>query len=392
MRLLPRKRSDDRADRGRDAPSAPPIPPPTPAEPAAPRPLTAVPLVRAGVIGWSVIGVLAGLVILAYVAGALRLVVIPVILALFPAALLAPVSEWLQRRNVPAAVASLLTLLLFIGVLAGAITLIVPQVQAEIPALTESVEQGVQDVQDYIEETQPFGLDMATIVERAQGLQDEIMSSGALQTGAIGAATVAAEFTTMLLLLLVVLFFYLKDGAQIAGWLRDLFPRRTRPDAQAIGERVWTTVGAYFRGQLTIALFDAVFIGVGLAILGVPLVLPLAVLVFIGGLFPIVGAVVAGSLAVLVALADAGFVTALITLAIVIGVQQVEGNVLAPLVLGKATELHPLAVILALTAGGVLLGVLGAFLAVPVAASAARGIGYVRDRAGDSRPASSAAG
>lgn len=391
MGFLRRKRSDDRTGREPSTTPAPPSAQRTPAVPAAPRPLTSLPLVRAGVIGWSIIGVLAGLVVLAYVAGTLRLVVIPVVLALFPAALLAPVSEWL-RRKVPAAVASLLTLLLFIGVLAGAITLIVPQVQAEIPTLTESVEQGIQDVQDYIEETQPFGLDMATIVERAQGLQDEIMSSGALQTGAIGAATAAAEFTTMLLLLLVVLFFYLKDGAQIAGWLRDLFPRRTRPDAQAIGERVWTTVGAYFRGQLTVALFDAVFIGVGLAILGVPLVLPLAVLVFIGGLFPIVGAVVAGLLAVLVALADAGFVTALIALAIVIGVQQVEGNVLAPLVLGKATELHPLAVILSLTAGGVLLGVLGAFLAVPVAASVARGIGYLRDRAEEPHPAAPAAG
>nr|MBA2578793.1 AI-2E family transporter [Euzebyaceae bacterium] len=157
-------------------------------------------------------------------------------------------------------------------------------------------------------------------------------------------------------------------------------PRRARADAEAIGARVWFTIGAYIRGQLVIAVVDAVLIGLGLWIVGVPLALPLAVLVFFGGLFPIVGAVAAGIVAVLVALATGGLTSALIVLAIVVAVQQVEGHLLAPIVLGKATELHPVAVIAALTAGAVLLGVLGAFLAVPIAASATRAVGYLRTR------------
>ena len=145
-------------------------------------------------------------------------------------------------------------------------------------------------------------------------------------------------------------------------------------------DRAWTTLGAYFRGQLLVALVDALAIGVALLVLGVPLALPLAVLIFFGGLFPIVGAVVTGALAVLVAMADAGLTMGLIVLGIVLAVQQLESNVLAPLVLGKATALHPLGVLTSLTAGGILLGVLGAFIAVPIAASLVRAIGYLRDR------------
>jgi putative heme transporter len=137
---------------------------------------------------------------------------------------------------------------------------------------------------------------------------------------------------------------------------------------RATGRRAWVALSGFVRGTATIALIDAVAIGIGLAIVGVPLVLPLAVLVFLGAFIPVIGAFFSGLIAVLVALASGGFVTALIVLAIVFGVQQVEGNVLQPTIMRRAVALHPVVVLAALTAGGVLAGIIGAFLAVPVAA------------------------
>jgi predicted PurR-regulated permease PerM len=153
-----------------------------------------------------------------------------------------------------------------------------------------------------------------------------------------------------------------------------------------VGNRVWTTIGSYFRGQLLVALIDAVGIALGLVVLRVPLALPVGILVFFGSLFPVIGALVSGFVAVIIALATRGFVIALVVLAIVIAVQQIEGNLLQPLILGRATSLHPLAVVASLIAGGTLLGLVGAFIAVPVVASAWQAIMYLRDPSGVPEP------
>jgi putative heme transporter len=349
---------------------------PEEASPAAPE---RHPLVRAGVYAWALVGIgLAALGTL-YVVGLLRLVVVPLVLALFPAALLNPLQTRLTRAKVPPAVAALLVLLGVLGLLTAIVAILVPQVADEIPALAESVQTGLDQLQRFLDEG-PLGIDPVVVQDTIGNLQTTIAESDILRTGVLGAAGALAEMTTMLLLLLVVLFFYLKDGDRIAAWLRSLFPRGARSDVSAIASAGWTTVGSYFRGQLFVAFVDGVFIGFGIYLIGVPLALPLGVLVFFGGLFPIVGAVVTGAVAVLVALASGGITLALMTLAIVIAVQQFESNVLAPLVLGKATAMHPLAVITALTIGGILLGMLGAFLAVPVAASLTRGIGHLREQ------------
>jgi putative heme transporter len=345
------------------------------------QPISRHPFVRAGIVAWSAVGIALALMGVLYVLGLVRIVVTPLVLALFPAALLAPVHRGLRRARVPAALASLLVLLGGIGLLVLVGFVLVPQVAEEIPRISVQVQEGLEQLQVFLE-SGPFGLDPAAVTDTIARIQTQIAESEALRTGVVGAAGAVAEITTMLLLLLVVLFFYLKDGERIATWMRSLFPARAQPDAAAIGSRAWNTIGAYFRGQLFVALVDAIFIGIGIWLIGVPLALPLAVLVFFGGLFPIVGAVASGAVAILVALATGGPGLALATLAIVIAVQQIESNILAPLVLGKATELHPLAVITALTIGGILLGVLGAFLAVPVAASLARGVGYLRERHG----------
>ncbi|HVL99262.1 MAG TPA: AI-2E family transporter [Egibacteraceae bacterium] len=342
-----------------------------------PEPIWRHPLVRAGAYAWAVIGLVFVLRGVGQVMDQLRVIVVPLILALFPAALLSPVMRWLVGRRVPPAVAALLVIVGSIGLMAGGVRLLAPAIAAEIPGLTASIQAGIVQLEEFLE-AGPFGVDPAMVTDLLDTGREQLIALGQQAVGTVAAAV--AEGLAGLLFGLVALFFYLKDGARIAAWLNQLFPDGMRQDAEAIGTRAWLTIGAYFRGQLLVALVDAVFIGLGLALLRVPLALPLAVLVFVGGLFPIVGAFVSGTVAVLVALADGGLAIALAVLAIVVAVQQIESNVLAPLVLGKATALHPLAVILALAAGGIVQGVLGAFLAVPVAASLARAVGHLRRR------------
>jgi putative heme transporter len=372
-------------------PAAPkPAPPPEQRRTGADGSILGHPVVRAGMVAWAVVGLILAFLAFLHVVGLLRLVVVPLVLALFPAALLTPLQDRLVRLKVPPALATLAVLLGTLGLLVLVGFVLVPQVASELPTLTSQVQSGLDQLQGFLDDG-PFGIDPQVVRDGISDLQANIAESDVLRTGVLGAAGAVAEIGTMLLLLLVFLFFYLKDGSQIAAWLRRLFPARAQHDVGVIGDRGWTTVGAYFRGQLFIAFVDALLIGIGLAIIGVPLALPLAVLIFLGGLFPIVGAVASGTVAVLVALASGGLSQALIVLAIVLGVQQLEGNVLAPLVLGKATALHPLAVIVSLTIGGILLGVLGAFLAVPIAASATRAVGYIRERSEGDPPATTPA-
>lgn len=362
----------DRAERAAAAAAEAP-------RPAPPSELTGHPAVRAGVYAWAVLGLVGLAMVAGVVLSRLSLLWIPVLLALFPAALLEPLASSLRRRGLVPAAAASLTLLLFVAVVAGIVGLLFPVVNAEIEGLRQSIEAGFDEVRSWLENG-PLGLApvrLDDLVEQARAL---FVRTEGVSEGVVDAAIVVVEGLTGIILGLVVLFFYLKDGNRIATWLRGLFPERIRPDVAQLGSIGWQTFGAYIRGQIIVALVDAVLIGIGLWILRVPLALPLAVVVFFGSLFPIVGAFVSGTFAVLVALADGGLVIALIALGIVVGVQQLEGHVLGPIVLGRATEMHPLAVILSLTAGGILLGVLGAFIAVPIVASLSRGIGYVRAR------------
>lgn len=342
-----------------------------------PRPLTERPFVRVGVYAWALVGIVAVLALLGVVLGTLTVVWVPLLLALFPAALLAPVSRFLRARGLPAWAAALASLLGFLALLVAVVSGLVPLVAAELPALGDSLRTAVEDLRTFAGRS---GLNVSPdVIDRyIEQTRDSAMQG--LRGHATEIVSAVAEGVTGLLLALLALFFYLKDGARIGGWLRGLFPEGAREDAEAIGGQAWWTLGAYFRGQLLIALVDAVFIGIGIALLGVPLALPLAVLVFFGGLFPIVGAFLSGGVAVLVALADSGPVIALAALGVVVGVQQLESNILEPVVLSRAVHVHPLGVIVALTTGGVLLGVLGAFLAVPLAASGARAVAHLRGR------------
>lgn len=339
---------------------------------------------RAGRTSWAVLGVLALAVVLAYVAGRLSLVVVPAILALFPATLLWPLAAWLKRHHVPAALAALGSILTGLLLFAAVIGAMVPLVIAELPALAESAAAGISELGNWLAR-EPFGLEGGGVDSLLGAVQDQIGSVGDLTPQALAAATTAVETLAGVALLLVLLFFYLKDGSKLGEGIVAVLPERIRDPVRGSAARAWRTLGSYFRWLLVVALIDGVLIGVGLLVLRVPLAVPLAVLVFCGGLFPIVGAIVTGILAVLVALADGGLGMGLAVLAIVLVVQQVESNVLQPVIQSRAVQVHPLVVLLSVTAGGLLLGILGAFLAVPAVAIASRTLRYLRSGDADAQ-------
>jgi putative heme transporter len=322
---------------------------------------------RVGRTSWALLGILLIAAVIGYALSLVPLVVIPIVLALFPATLLVPVAGWLRRIGAPdalAAIASILLGFLLIGAIIGAM---IPLVAAQAPELAESASDGLQELENFLQDG-PLGLEIGGVDDLIDMAQEQLGEVGELAPQAMEAAVVAFEVFAGLLLLFVVLFFYLKDGPRLANGIITTAPRRYEARLRRLADRSWDTLGKYFRGQMLVALVDAIGIGLGLVILGVPLALPLAVLVFFGGLFPIVGAVVTGSLAVLVALADQGLTTALIVAGIVLAVQQLESNVLEPIILGKAIHLHPIVILAAITTGAVTIGILGAFLAVPLAA------------------------
>jgi len=309
----------------------------------------------------------------------LRLVVLPVIAALFAATALAPPARWLRARGLPAALAALTVMALAIGALVGVMAAIVPTVADELDSFGASARQGLEQVVSWLT-AGPLSLSEADIDRGLDQAIDRLRDSGGIVAGgAVSGALLIAELVAGLLLTVTLLFFFLRDGAKLWSWLVGLAPAARRADVEEIGRRGWTTLGRYLRGVSIVALVDAVLIGVALAIIGVPLVLPLMILTFLAAFIPLVGAVVAGGLAALVALVAQGPLAAVIVVAVVTVIQQLEGDVIYPLVVGQSIDLHPVAVLLALTAGTVVAGIVGALLAIPVAAVVWTGVSYLRE-------------
>ena len=334
-------------------------------------------LARGGVFAWSVIGLLLLLMVALRVLDLFSLVVIPLVIALLPAALLSPFSEWGKARGLPPALVATVLVLTFLFGFVGLLVAIGWLVANELTDIVETLQEAYTDIAEWVNGR--FGPTLPEVSELLDSIEQwarDIDVSGQ----ATEVASMTLEIVSGILLGLIALFFYLKDGDKLAQFALDITPARIRADMAEIGRRLWWTVGGYFRGQIIVAAVDAFFIGLGLILLGVPLALPLALLVFIGGLFPIVGAFTAGAVAVLIALADQGLGVAIAVLVLNVVVQQAEGNLLEPLIVGRATQLHPLAILAALTAGAVTLGILGAFLAVPVLACIVRIVGYVFER------------
>lgn len=323
-------------------------------------------LVSAAAVSWRVLVVVALISLAVWALSHVMLVVLPFLIALMLCTLLVPIARRLERAKLPVAAAAMLAVLgmaLFIAALFG---FIIPRFVSQLAALTENVEQGFQTMldlaNDYLGITDERAREL--LEKGQQRLQSQASSIGG---GLLAGAVAVGEFVTGTILTLVMAFFLIKDRSRINGWLLERTPARRRDTVRAVAERTWHTIAGYFRGQAIIAAVDAVGIAIGLLIVGVPLVLPLALLIFIGGFFPLVGAVAAGLVAVLVALVDGGLINALIVLGIVIAVQQVEGNVLQPAIMGQSVPLHPLVILVVITAGAVLAGVVGAFLSVPIA-------------------------
>jgi putative heme transporter len=316
-------------------------------------------------MAWAMLGIVGILVVTGYAVTRVPLVVVPLLLALFPATLLFPVVAWLRRRDMHDTLAALLTVFVFLILLGGIGSITGSLIASGLPGVLEGASAGLAQVETLLQRVSPQ-LNLRGWGDVLELGQDQL-ADGEMPSRLMRLTTSVVEIGAGILLMIVILYFYLRSGPEMVRSLAGLAPPEYRGRILTKAQDAWNNLGAFFRGQLIIALVDAVFIGLGLLILRIPMAVPLAILVFFGGLFPIVGAVVSGMLAVLVALAHGGLGLGLGVLGLVLAVQQLEGNVLEPLILGGAVNLHPLVIILSITAGSVLLGVLGAFLAVPVA-------------------------
>ena len=285
----------------------------------------------------------------------IKLVVIPVLIALIFAAAASPLVVWMRRKGVGRALSTWITLLGGILVFGGLITAIVFAVRDQWGELSDSAVEGFEQLKGFALDG-PFPIDQDALDEAWNAIID-FATSATFGLGAIQGVSAAAEVVTGIILGVVILFFFLKDGDRI--WEFFLRPLR----GERIGHTAVRTLGGYVRGTATVAAVDAFGIGIGLLILQVPLALPLAVIVFLGAFIPLVGATVAGILAAVVALVTNGWVVALIVLGIVVLVNQLEGNFLQPVVMAQSLSIHPLVILVALTAGTILGGIVGAVLA-----------------------------
>jgi predicted PurR-regulated permease PerM len=322
----------------------------------------------------------AAVVAVAHIAARLRLVVLPVLLALVLSTLLAPPTHWLRRRGVPPAVAALVAVVGGLVLVGGPIAVVAPLVVQELQDLDVGVSGGLEEIQRWL--TESLGVSGSTVNNAIDRVQEEVRSNvGALTQRALTGAMLMVEILSGLALAVVVLFFLLKDGERMWGWVRDLAPPRHRDAIGEAGIRAWQGLAGFLRGQTLVALAEATLIGLALLIIGVPLVLPLAVLTFFGAYVPVLGATLAGLAATLVALFAEGAVAAALVLAAIVVVQQLEGNVLQPYIVGQSVHVHPVAVLLAVTAGAILAGIIGAMVASPLLAASSAVLAYVRERA-----------
>jgi putative heme transporter len=315
-------------------------------------------LIVVGVVGWA---------LLRFV-GIISIVMIPLAIALLLSALLAPAVGWLLKLRVPRSLATFLVLICGLAAVAGTLTLVVNQFVDGLPKLTDNASAGIRQIQEWAR-TGPLHLSDDQVDQAIDQLQAWVNSNtSSLTSTGISTAATLAEILTGALLVLFSTFFFLRDGRKIWRFIVRLFPVNARWSLSDAGDASWSTLGAYVRATVLVAFIDATGIGLALVIMDVPFPFPLAALVFLGAFIPIVGASVSGAVAVLVALVDKGWVIALIVLGAVIAVQQLEGHVLQPLIMGRAVAIHPLVVIIGIASGVIIAGIVGALVSVPLIA------------------------
>lgn len=329
--------------------------------------------------GWQLGGVAVGVVVLWTVFQRFKLAVVAVFIALLVVALLAPLTDWLEDHGIPRTLATVISVVGSVLVAAGVVGLLGWRVSSQLPALVDEFQQVREDVTAWmsrgplnVSQDQIDGA-ISTVQQRVQDSWSMVASSLLRLLGILGALATA----------LIVAFFIIRDATAIRDWTLDrLVNEDQRELVVAAAHRGFETLQGYIRAIVIIGALDAVLVGVGLLTLGVPLAGPLAVLTFLGAFFPVVGATMAGLLAALVAAASVGLLQAALVLALVVIVQQVDGNILQPVIMGHAVRLHPVVILLALFAGGLIAGIVGALMAVPVTAVLAAIGNEVRQRRG----------
>ncbi|WP_314316232.1 AI-2E family transporter [Kocuria rhizophila] len=362
------------------------IPPGAPDVPSRPHPaddsqdMVTAPVRIAAAWSWRLLLIVAGVGVVWWLLGHVTTVLIPVLLAALIAGPLSPAVRWLRARHFPSALAAITVELGLILVVLGLLVLSGQQIIVGFAQLSDKAVAGFQKLLGMLEDS-PLKLTTDSMSQWFSELGNTLQeNSNAILSGAMTFGSTAGNILTGTILMLFVLLFFLFDGENIWLFLVKLFPRRARAAVNGAGRRGWISLAQYVRIQVFVAFVDALGIGLGAFLLGVPLALPIGVLVFLASFIPIVGAVVTGAVAVLVALVAVSPGIALAMLGVVLLVQQIESNILQPLIMGKAVSLHPVAVLLAVATGSMLFGIVGALFAVPVMAFANTIVRYLAAR------------
>ncbi|MEX1077781.1 MAG: AI-2E family transporter [Homoserinimonas sp.] len=323
----------------------------------------------AGAWSWRILALAGVAALFVYLVIELRLILIPLLVSLLLAALLVPLVQFLQRHHWPKWLAVTVAEVGIIGIVTGLVYLVIWQVRTGIPDLVDQSLVAWEEFKEFLLES-PLHLTGDQLNEFGDRLwsaaqrDSEVWVSGALSVGSTAGHVLAG-----VLLVLFITLFMLIDGGRIWSWLVRLFPRTARPAVDGSGRAGWGTLARFVKVQIFVAAVDAVGIGLGAFFLGLPLVIPIAIAVFLGSFIPIVGAVLTGALAVFVALIYKDLFIAVIMLIVVLGVQQLESHVLQPLIMGSAVKVHPVAVVVAVAAGSYIAGIPGALFAVPFVAT-----------------------
>jgi len=341
-------------------------------------------LIGIGIVGWALLKLL----------NALWVLVLTAAIAVLLGRALDPVAAALRRRGMRRGLVAFVTLFGFLLIMAGIVSLLVPAMVNEFNDLGPTLENAVDDVEDWLVDDSPFDVSRQDINDFRDEAADRARDTLERQSGAVVSGTVVVfEVITGLVLALVSTFFLLKDGDRFCEWMVGHFPEERRPLTRRLAARAWRTLGGYLRGSALLGLIEGFIIGTTVWLVGGALAVPVAVITFFAAFVPFAGAVVAGAVAVLVTLVTAGFSEAVIVLVVAVLVQQFDNDLLAPVVFGRSLELHPLVILGAIVAGSTLFGAFGAVLAVPVSAVLINVLAEARndDRVDPGRPEPAAA-
>lgn len=327
----------------------------------------------AGATGWKIVGVAGGLVVVGLLLWQIQVILVPMLVAFLITVLLEPISNFVQKsRFFGRTMGATVALLAGIGLVSGLLALASAQIVANFNDLATKAGEGFNTLVKWLSEG-PLKLDESQITSYTNKITEEATSLlqsnySQVATGALSVTSSMGSLLTGLAMMLFAVFFFLKDGRAIWQFFLRMTPQKVRSPLNEAAIRGWVTLSLYAKAQVQVAAIDAIGIGLGAWILGVPLALPIGVMVFLGAFIPIVGAIATGAIAVLIALVDSGVVTALLMVVVILVVQQLESNVFYPLLMSQSINLHPLAVLLAVAIGGFAFGIAGAMFAVPIMA------------------------